>query len=221
MKIELRNISLRYEGKPPLFQDLDLTVHQGEFILIQGPSGSGKSSLLRLVNRLQDPSSGKILIDGSPVPDQDVTKLRRRVGYVQQTPIMVQGSVADNLNLPFRFGSDREVRTPSDNELKSWMTDFLLGDVGLEHDAGKLSVGQKQRLALIRNLLVQPEALLCDEPTSALDPQSREVVDNWLGHLNSERGVTVVLVTHLDHPPEQNHPRKLHLSHDGLQEAES
>ncbi len=85
----------------------------------------------------------------------------------------------------------------------------------------RLSVGQKQRLALIRNLLVKPEALLCDEPTSALDPQSREIVDNWLGRLNSERDVTVVLVTHLDQPPKQNHPRKLYLSQDGLREAES
>ncbi len=221
MKIELRHISLRYEGKPTLFEDLNLSVNEGDFILIQGPSGSGKSSLLRLLNRLQDPSSGEVLIDGNPVLDQEVTKLRRRVGYVQQTPVMVTGSVAHNLNLPFRFKSDGENRTLSDGEMQNWLKDFRLEDVGLEDDAGRLSVGQKQRLALIRNLLVKPEALLCDEPTSALDPESREIVDNWLGRLNSEHDVTVVLVTHLDQQPKQNHPRKLYLSQDGLREAES
>jgi putative ABC transport system ATP-binding protein len=219
MEIELKNILLRYEGKPPLFQNLDLKIRQGDFIIIQGPSGSGKSSLLRLLNRLQDPSSGEILIDGCAVKDHDVTRLRRRIGYMQQTPVMIQGSVADNLNLPFRFGSDKEGKVPSHAELQHWLQEFLLEDVRSGDDAGKLSVGQKQRLTLIRNLLIRPKALLCDEPTSALDPQSREIVDRWLERLNTEREMTVVLVTHLDIRPIQNQPRRFHLGRDGLQEA--
>ncbi len=91
---------------------------------------------------------------------------------------------------------------PGDEVLRTWLDDLLLVDVALEADAGVLSVGQQQRLALIRTLLAGPEILLCDEPTSALDADSKGVVDAWLERANVERGIGIVLVTHLDFCPQ-------------------
>jgi len=219
VKIELRDLALQYDDKPPLFQNLDLTLERGDFLLIQGPSGCGKSSLLRLINRLQEPSSGQVLIDGQPVADRNIHALRRRIAYVQQTPVVIPGSVADNLHFPFSFKLARGTSPPSPDELRRWLDDFLLDQVQLEDDASRLSVGQQQRLALIRILLIQPDFLLCDEPTSALDPQSKEIVEQWLERTHTDQGIGVVLVTHLDYTPRKIQPRCLILKDGVLQEV--
>ncbi len=97
MKIELQNIELSFADMPPLLRDLNFVLEEGEFALIHGPSGCGKSSLLRVLNRLQEPSAGRLLIDGRPAEQYEVTQLRSRMGFVQQTPVMVAGSVRENL----------------------------------------------------------------------------------------------------------------------------
>ena len=156
MKIELQKIELSFGDKPPLLQDLDFMLDAGDFALIHGPSGCGKSSLLRVLNRLQEPSAGRILIDGRPAGEYEVTQLRRRMGFVQQTPVMVTGSVRENLHYPFGFKAQRGRQSPGDEVLRTWLDDLLLADVALDDDAVVLSVGQQQRLALIRTLLVEP-----------------------------------------------------------------
>ena len=125
------------------------------------------------------------------------------MGFVQQTPVMVTGSVRENLHYPFGFKAQRGQQSPGDEVLRTWLDDLLLDDVALDDDAVVLSVGQQQRLALIRTLLVEPEILLCDEPTSALDTDSKEVVDAWLERANVERGLGIILVTHLDFNPQK------------------
>lgn len=208
MQLQLKDLSLHYKDKSPLFQNVNLTVNNGDFILIQGPSGSGKSSLLRLLNRLQDPTSGDILIGGRPVTGYEVTELRRKIGYVQQTPIVVETTVQDNLVLPFHFKVADGQAPPSGEDLRKRLDDFLLQDVDLDDEAETLSVGQKQRIALIRTLLSGPEILLCDEPTSALDARSKEIVEGWLERLNLERKIAVVLVSHTDFAPTRVTPRR-------------
>ena len=203
MQIELRKIALRYDDKPPLLENLDFLLADGDFALIHGPSGCGKSSLLRILNRLQEPSAGDILIDGRPIGSSAVTHLRRKMGYVQQTPVVIAGSVQDNLLYPFRFKAQHRLRVPDQPVLRNWLDDFLLQNVELGDEAQQLSLGQKQRLALIRSLLIEPEVLLCDEPSSALDRESKIVVDQWLERVNAEFGVGVVLVTHLDFAPQR------------------
>ncbi len=220
MQIQLKNLCLQYKEKPPLFENVNLSFNSGEFTLIQGPSGSGKSSLLRLINRLQDPTSGEILVDGEPIASHEVTGLRRKIGYVQQTPIMVEGTVQENLTFSYQFKAMRGKEPPDGEGLKRWLDDFLLEEVGLEEDAETLSVGQKQRIALIRTLLSEPEMLLCDEPTSALDARSKKIVEGWLERLNLEGGIGVVLVAHTDFAPERVRPKRFLLQQQGgLKEA--
>jgi putative ABC transport system ATP-binding protein len=220
MKIELRDVSLDYGAAAPLLSRVSLAIEGGEFVIIEGPSGSGKSSLLRLLNRLHEPTAGGIIVEGRPMSDYEVTALRRRVGYVQQTPMMLEGSVVDNLHLPFRFRSAQRRTAPAPDRLRQLMDEFLLHDVGLSDTATQLSVGQKQRIALLRTVLTEPEVLLCDEPTSALDPESREIVQMALERFNVDARMTVVVVTHFDFEPKRVRPRRYRLTkQDGLREV--
>ncbi len=207
MKISLRGVSLAFEDKPPLFRGIDLEIGSEDYVLVQGPSGCGKSSLLRLLNRLQEPTEGELLLDGEPAHRRDVTRWRRSIGYLQQTPVMVDGTVRENLLLPFSFRVAAGEPRPSDGELRAGLDRLLLGAVDLDADAATLSVGQKQRVALVRSTLAKPQMLLCDEPTSALDAESREVVMAELERLHLEEGVGIVLVTHVSFQAKSVRPR--------------
>lgn len=219
--IQLKQVSVRYEGKEALFRNLDLSLEAGGFILIQGPSGSGKSSLLRIINRLQDPEEGEIWIAGRRIEEHEVTALRRRIGYVQQVPVMLDGSVRDNLMLPFQFRSSQQLDPPHDDELRTWLDRLLLEEVELEDQAQDLSVGQKQRVALIRILLVQPKVLLCDEPTSSLDSESKKIVEEWLERLNVEQEMGIILVSHTEVEFSSAKPKRYRLRKSGLEEVKT
>lgn len=223
MNVCLEQVTLQYPGKEPLFRDVDLEIAEGDVVVIRGPSGSGKSSLLRLINRLQEPTSGRLLVDGEPAVNLEVTHLRRRIATIQQTPVMIDGTVRDNLLLPFRFQAARDgsTATPDDQALRDELAAYHLDDVALEHDAALLSVGQKQRLALIRALFVEPELILCDEPTSALDPASRTVVEAELERRHRENGQGIVLVTHIDTALDRLATRALFLADGELRESAS
>ena len=218
MKIELDNLSLRFGDGDYLLHDVSLAVEQGDYVIVNGPSGSGKSSLLRLLNRLQDPSSGRLLVDGCTVVDRDVTSLRRRFGFVQQTPVMVSGNVRTNLLLPFSYGIAAGSPPPADELLRERMGAFLLA-IDLDDDAQPLSVGERQRLSLIRALLTNPQVMLCDEPTSALDPESRALVEARLADLCVSEGKTIVLVTHHDTEADAPTTRRLRLGEGRLLEV--
>ena len=140
------------------------------------------------------------------------------IGYVQQTPAMAGGNVRANLTMSFTFKAARKGQPPDDDRLSELLDDFLLQDVDLDDDAETLSVGQKQRITLIRTLLSEPRFLLCDEPTSALDPESRSVVESWLERLALEQNIGIVQVTHLDFIPVRVRARRYRLD-GGLQEV--
>ena len=204
MLLELRDVSFAYDGSASgkkLLELLNLAVQKGDFIVVRGSSGSGKSTILRLICRFHSPRSGSILFRGEPVDTIKPSILRASICYVAQIPVMVEGSVADNLLLPFSFDSNHARQAPSANQLESMLAQFYLQDIQLSQPAQKLSVGQKQRLALMRTLLIGPELLLLDEPTSALDRESAAMVFSIIERLNTEEGKTVITVTHSDYTP--------------------
>jgi len=185
-------------------RNVRFSVSSGAFVKIVGPSGAGKSTLLRLVSRLEEPSSGVIFFAGTPVSDYPPPLLRQRIGYVQQTPVVIDGSVRQNLMLPYLFEANKNQTPPTDDQLQGWLDRLALADVDLDHNARSLSVGQKQRICIIRSLLLAPDLLLMDEPTSALDRQSRQIVEE-ITESQNRLGTTILMVTHFDYVPAAEH----------------
>lgn len=202
------SVTFAYPGASPLFHDLSLTVREGDFLLITGPSGGGKSTLLRLACRLEEPAQGEISFRGRVLAAYEPPQLRRSVAYIQQTPVTLDASVKDNLLLPFTFAANKDRTPPDDAELARRLESFLLSSVSLSANAMNLSVGQRQRLSILRSLLLAPEVLLMDEPTSALDPDSRTVVENVAEH-QAREGKAVLFISHAAYTPKTLTPRRI------------
>jgi UDP-glucose/iron transport system ATP-binding protein len=174
-----------------ILSDISFNVMRGELLGIVGASGSGKSSLLRSLNRLDEPTSGTVFLDGEDYRQLPPRELRRRVGMVMQRHYLFPGDVASNL----RFGPAQRDVTMSDDEIAG-----LLEKVGLpgfaSQDVSVLSGGEQQRVSLARTLANQPEVLLLDEPTSALDEESKMGIEKLIVSLVQNHGLTCVMVTH-------------------------
>ena len=219
MSLRFHDVSFAYPGKKPTILSASFEMEQCDFLLIRGPSGAGKSTFLRLVNRLLEPTDGTISFCGRLLVEYDPTVLRRRVCYIHQVPVTIRGSVRDNLTLPFSFASSKEDAPPDDDVLRHHLDDLLLKDVDLDHNARELSVGQMQRICLLRAILMRPEILLLDEPTSALDARSAAVVDQWIERLNREQGIGVVKVSHIESAGGHALQRSYHLEEGTFREA--
>jgi glutamate transport system ATP-binding protein len=186
----------KHFGELHVLKSISTTVAPGEVVVVIGPSGSGKSTLCRAINRLETIDSGRILIDGVPLPEEGraLAKLRADVGMVFQSfNLFAHKTVLDNVTLgPIR------VRGKSAAEAKKRGME-LLDRVGVANQAGKmpaqLSGGQQQRVAIARSLAMDPKLMLFDEPTSALDPEMiNEVLDVMVGL--AKDGMTMIVVTH-------------------------
>ncbi|OAN35252.1 amino acid ABC transporter ATP-binding protein [Microbacterium sp. H83] len=183
-------------GDNEVLKGIDLTVTAGEVVCVIGPSGSGKSTLLRSVNLLEEPTGGKVLIEGIDItdPDVDIDRVRTRIGMVFQSfNLFPHLSVLDNLTI-----AQRRVKKRGKAESER-IAHEMLGRVGLSEKAGAfpghLSGGQQQRVAIARALCMNPDMMLFDEPTSALDP---ELVGEVLQVMRSlaDEGMTMLVVTH-------------------------
>lgn len=191
MKIfELEHLGLASPEKIML-EDVSLSVEAGAHLTITGPSGSGKSSLLKLLAALVSPSSGRIVYQGRDLEDLDPVAYRREVSYCFQQPLLFGQTVRDNMAFPF------EIRQlPFDQErVLSALARLNLGPEFLEKPIKELSGGEKQRVALVRNLLFEPKVLLLDEVSSGLDEQTKLLLRAFLKDLHQE-GVTLIEVTH-------------------------
>ncbi|MEX5586618.1 methionine ABC transporter ATP-binding protein [Pseudomonas urmiensis] len=187
-----------YTGQAqPALQGIDLNIRRGEIFGIIGRSGAGKSSLLRTINRLEQPSQGRVLIDQvdiAPFDEDRLVELRRRIGMIfQHFNLMSAKTVWQNVELPLKVaGVAKAERQRKVRELLE-----LVGLAEKHHVyPAQLSGGQKQRVGIARALVHDPEILLCDEATSALDPETTTSILELLRDINQRLGLTVVLITH-------------------------
>ncbi len=174
-----------------LVADVSIEVRAEEVFVVFGPSGSGKSSLLRLLNRLDEPTGGTVYLDGTDYRTIDPRTLRRRVGWVPQRPTLIEGTVAENV----AWGP-----TLRDEPVDEARLHELLDRLGLsgfaDRDADRLSGGEAQRVAIARTLFNDPDVVLLDEPASSLDAAAADRVESLLADVMAAYALTAVLVTH-------------------------
>lgn len=173
----------------------ELTFATQKFSCIVGSSGSGKSTLLRLLNNLSSPDEGEIIYKGKNLKGIDSIQLRREVVMLQQEPVTFEGTIKDNLTKGLYFSEKEPI---SEQRLLELLHMFQLRH-DLDKEAMNLSGGEKQRLALARVLIMQPEVLLLDEPTSSLDEETEEHVIKQLIEYVKKINGTVIMVTHSKH----------------------
>ena len=200
MVLELRDICKDYmRGKlvVPVLKNINLTVHEGEYIAIMGPSGSGKTTLMNLIGCLDRPTAGKRILKGEDldgISDDRMADIRnRQIGFVFQNADLLPGLTAlDNVALPLVYRGIKK------KERRSRAAEMLervgLGD-RMEFKPNQLSGGQCQRVAIARAMVGNPSLLLADEPTGALDTQSGHQVMELFHNLNAD-GVTIIMITH-------------------------
>ncbi len=215
--IQTENLTFRYtteEGAAPTVLDgVSLSIRRGEFVAVLGHNGSGKSTLSKHFNAILLPTAGKVYVDGMDTCDEDkLLDIRRRIGMVFQNPdnqivaSVVEEDVAfgpENLGVP-----SAEIRERVDSALAAvGMSEYA------RHAPHLLSGGQKQRVAIAGVLAMRPECIVLDEPTAMLDPVGRKEVLDTVKRLNTEAGITVVLITH--HMDEAAQADRLIVMHDG------
>jgi osmoprotectant transport system ATP-binding protein len=194
--VEFRDVSFRHVDGTPVLDDLTLAVAPGEVVALLGRSGAGKSTVLRLVNRMLLPTRGQVLVDGRDTREWDPIPLRRRIGYVlQEGGLFPHMTIAGNVGVVLRL----EGWSPADIDTR---VQEMLALVGLpperyaERWPDELSGGQRQRVGVARALAVDPPVLLMDEPFGALDPITRAELQQETARLQDRLHKTILLVTH-------------------------
>jgi lipoprotein-releasing system ATP-binding protein len=203
--LKLAQVSKSYDsldGSQPIFvlKEVSIELERGQSLAIVGPSGSGKSTLLNIIGTLDRPTQGQVWLDGQDVSTLDETQLaavrNQRIGFVFQAHhLLPQCTVLENVLVPTLPLQDQKRRAGAEDRARK-----LLDRVGLaprlSHRPGQLSGGEKQRVAVVRAMINEPQLLLADEPTGALDRASARTLGQLLLDLNREEGVTLIVVTH-------------------------
>lgn len=194
--IEFKNVYKSYDGGKEVLKDINLECEKGEITVFIGPSGCGKTTTMKLINRLIDPTKGKIMIDGEDISEINAVELRRKIGYViQHIGLFPHLTIAENVSVVPQLLKWDKGKTEA-------RVDELLDMVGLEPQTfrnrypNELSGGQQQRIGVIRAMAAEPSIILMDEPFSALDPISREQLQEELIRLQKEIQKSIVFVTH-------------------------
>lgn len=193
--LEFQHVSKKFKNQEVL-HDINLEIHDGEFVVLIGPSGCGKTTTLKMINRLISPTGGQILLDGKDICSGDVIRLRRNMGYViQQTGLFPHMNIEDNMEVIAKLEH-------VDKAKRKARTKELMEMVGLDYEEfshrypQELSGGQQQRVGVARAFALNPEIILMDEPFSALDPITRSSLQDQLLQIQENLKKTIVFVTH-------------------------
>lgn len=188
----LRLKDIRYiSDNTQVLDSVNLNIEKGDCVSIIGASGSGKSTLLKICSDLISPTNGEIFFEEKNYLDYDPIELRKKISYCVQIPYLFGKSVFDNLSYPFIIRK-KEI---DEQRILQFMKKLNLDSDYLHKDINVLSGGEKQRVALIRNLMFTPDILLLDEVTSALDKENAKIVESLIKEMN-DNGITVIWVTH-------------------------
>lgn len=193
--IEFQHVSKIYKGNKVAVEDINLSFDKGEFVCFIGTSGSGKTTSMRMINRMTEPTKGKILIDGQDIQKLNPVELRRKIGYViQNIGLMPHMTIHENITLvPKLLKVDQEER----NKIAERMIDMVeLPREMLDRYPHELSGGQQQRIGVVRALAADQDVILMDEPFGALDPITRDSLQDLVKDLQERLGKTIVFVTH-------------------------
>ncbi|MEC2197531.1 choline ABC transporter ATP-binding protein OpuBA [Bacillus subtilis] len=193
--LTLENVSKTYKGGKKAVNNVKLKIAKGEFICFIGPSGCGKTTTMKMINRLIEPSAGKIFIDGENIMDQDPVELRRKIGYViQQIGLFPHMTIQQNISLvPKLLKWPEQQRKERARELLKLVD---MGPEYLDRYPHELSGGQQQRIGVLRALAAEPPLILMDEPFGALDPITRDSLQEEFKKLQKTLHKTIVFVTH-------------------------
>jgi subfamily B ATP-binding cassette protein MsbA len=195
-EVQFKDVSFHYLDGQPVISDMSLTFKAGETTALVGPSGGGKSTIINLIMRLYDPSSGEVLIDGAPVKGATFASLRDKISFVGQDTFLFSGTVMHNIGLGLPEATEEQIiaaaKAANAHEFIEKMAKGYHTDVG--ENGGNLSGGQRQRLAIARAILRDSEILLLDEATSSLDSQSEALVQEALERLSAGR--TTIVIAH-------------------------
>ena len=201
-KIELKDVVFKYPTRDtPIYRNLSLSIQSGQFIAFVGPSGCGKTTVVSLLERFYDPSSGTITFDDHDLKDIELPSYRRALSLVSQEPRLFDGTIRENLILGIDdegITNDQIAQACKDAEIHDFVISLPEGyatPLGINTQTS-LSGGQKQRLCLARALLRYPSLLLLDEATSSLDSQSEKLVQTAIEKLVAQRSMTVIAVAH-------------------------
>ena len=189
---QISSLAFSYPGRKVLNLD-ELLIARNQVTAVVGPNGSGKSTLFDILAFLRKPDTGTILFRGNPTSGSNRPQLRRQVGYVQQKPYLMKMSVRDNIGLGLKFRG--ETRTAINAAVNA-----VAGELGitalLDRDAGKLSGGEIQKVALARALALQPEVVIMDEPFTYLDEVTVNEIEGWIAGQRAGRTRTIIFSTH-------------------------
>jgi len=194
--VDLRGVTLCYDGSAPALSDVDLHVEAGRTVALVGPSGAGKTSLVGLIARLYDPSEGAVLVDGADVREIDVGSLRSEIAFVADDSFLFTASVAENIAYARQGASREEVEAAA----RRAQADAFIEDLpdGYDTRVGErgltLSGGQRQRVAIARALLADPRILILDDATSSVDASTEEAIKSGLGEVMAGR--TTFIIAH-------------------------
>lgn len=194
--IRYQGVSMSYDGKEKVLDDLNFEIKEGEFFVLVGPSGSGKTTTLKLINRLIEQTEGDIFFQGKNIKDYPLREMRLEMGYVlQEIALFPNLTVAENIGLipEMKKINKREIAKKVDSLLKQVDLDPRVYKNRLPED---LSGGEKQRIGILRAIAANPKVLLMDEPFSALDPISRTQLQDLVKELRRDFKITTVFVTH-------------------------